>query len=159
MLGTEMNFKNFKISKKDVHGSDVFIIKSTTEKGKHLLFLEWDGLRTPTRVMEGMTALGLRGVLIQTPRGHHFISRARLLDFKETVAIQKMLGADPMWVKGNVRRGHSSLRVSIKYESEKPLKVVKATDKPLKKLYEKTIQEYFYKGQSYFADSALESCF
>ncbi len=150
----------FKIQKKEVHGSDVFVIESSIGKGKHMLFLEWDE-EVPRTTIRAMKALGIKGILIKTPRGYHFISRDKPLNFLEMIALQSTLGADPTWTSGNRKRKYASLRVSIKYEGENPLKVVEypLTDEELKQAYEQTVRYYFYKGQWYFADSALDSIF
>ncbi len=141
------------VQKKKVNDSDLYFLTSKMEDGKHLLFLDWD-TEFPRDILKTMIALGIPGIMVKAPRGHHFISSLPPMDFRITLRIQRMLKADLEWIKSNRRRGFSSLRVSIKYPNEEPLWVLGYffEDKKLRKEYEDLVKTYFYKGQPYHSD-------
>ncbi len=153
---------NFKIRQVDIHGSDLYLIESTAPKGKYRLFLEWDDENDYKNAIKALEALQVEGILIKSQRGHHFIASMKPLDEERIIALQKIFKVDPMWIKHawssnpwNGKRG-SCLRVSMKYENEKPLKVIvhyPFTDERLKEKYEAIVKKYFYKGDPYWIDS------
>ena len=139
------------VEKKKVDDSDLYFLTSKMEDGKHLLFIDWDNEITKT-TLQTMKALQIPGIIVKTPRGHHFISSLPPMEFRVTSILQRMFKADPDWIKHNHERGFSCLRVSVKYEGEKPLWVLGYffEDKELKKEYEGMVKTYFHKGQPYF---------
>lgn len=150
---------NFKISKRQICDgdgeSDLYMISSDAPKGKHRLFFDWD--YRDTRAIKALEALQIGGILIETPRGYHFIANVKPMDLKDMIAIQTLFGADAKWVSENqhTRKG-AYLRVSQKYDHEEPLRVSKDylyTDEELKRKYEDIVDEYFYKGDPYYIDS------
>lgn len=152
---------NFKVEKKEIYNvvdgdlSDVYLIKSTAPKRKHRLFLEWDDKGTEnTKILE---ALGIGGILINTPRGYHFIANVKPMSLEDTLTIQRLFGADAKWIRENRNtRKCACLRVSQKYDDEPPLRVLDSypyTDEKLKQKYEEIIQEYFYRGDPYYVNS------
>lgn len=147
----------FQIKRKDVHGSRIYYVTSwAKENESHYLFLEWDE-EIPYDIMKAIIALKIKGILIKTPRGHHFIS-SLTMELEDMINLQRMFGADHIWIANNENRGHAALRVSIKYEDEDPLQVVDYphTDEELKKWYRKTINKFFFRGEPYMLNSDKE---
>lgn len=138
------------VKKKEVDGSDLYFVTSETEGGHHLLFMEWDN-EIPKTTLRIMKALQIPGILIKTPRGHHFISSLPPMEFRITSILQRLFKADPAWIKHNHERGFSCLRVSAKYEGEKSLWVLGYffEDKELAREYERLVKTYFNKGEPY----------
>jgi len=159
-----------RVEKKTIEDSTVFVVTSLDpDSGKHHLFLEWDTVDdlfentelTLKDRIRGLEALGVKGVLIKTRRGYHFISSNIKTSLKRMMSLQKVFGADHKWIGYNKERGFACLRVSNKYEKEDPLKVViyPLTDEELKQEYEKIIKKYFYKGDPYFGDADYDNGF
>ena len=72
------------VQKKKVNDSDLYFLTSKMEDGKHLLFLDWD-TEFPRDILKTMIALGIPGIMVKTPRGHHFISSLPPMDFRITL--------------------------------------------------------------------------
>lgn len=140
------------VRKNDEYG--FYYISSELDDGMHMLFLEWDDDNAKTLAQTVLCVLDISGILIETPRGFHFIANIPMT-LEESLKVQQLFRADPPWCINNKNRGYSSLRVSMKYEKEQPLRVIgyRYTNIKLKRWYEEIVQKYFDKGQPYMQDS------